>query len=393
MIGIMPGVIAPRRLRRQVVVRFLVRIQARSMTRSMALPLAWFLALFLAQPGLAQAAPAADAIVLQDMLGQPVELAGPVQRAVTLPMPAGSLYLSLAGDPARLAGMHPDAHGFMRQGLQARIFPAGSRIRADVTRSGFVPNVETLLQIQPDLVWQWGHMGDDLIAPLRNAGLPVAALLYGDEARTREWIRLMGQALGEEDRAAAQLAWRTEVEGRIRAVTAGLAPAQRPRVMLLSRHAPQYAVAGGSGNFQFDVELAGGSNVAAGVGNANIVNVEQILAWNPEVILLNNFESGLTPATIYGDPMLADLDAVKQRRVYKIPAAGYRWDPPSQESPLYWQWLSLILQPAHFDWPLREEIATQLQRLYGYAATQDDIDEVLHWQANAGAQGYERFAR
>lgn len=371
----MPGLAQSRRLRR------------------LALAPVWMLALLQASPGLAQPVPASGRIEMQDMLGQPVILAAPVQRAVTLPMPAGSMYLSLAGDTARLAGMHPDAHAFMRQGLLARIFPASNSIRADVTRSGFVPNVETLLQIQPDLVWQWGHMGDDLIAPLRGAGLPVAALLYGDEARTREWIRLMGQALGAQDKAAAQLAWRTDVERRIRAVTAGIAQDQRPRVMLLSRHAPQYTVAGGSGNFQFDVELAGGRNVAAAVGNANIVNVEQILAWNPEVLLLNNFEPGLTPATIYADPMLADLDAVKQRRVYKIPAAGYRWDPPSQESPLYWQWLSLILHPSRFDWPLREEISLQLQHLYGYTATPEDIDEVLHGAANAGAQGYERFAR
>lgn len=337
--------------------------------------------------------PGQAGIDLQDMLGQPVALAGPVQRAVTLPMPAGSMFLSLAGDARRLAGMHPDAHAFMQQGLLARIFPDSGRIRADVTRSGFVPNVETLLQIEPDLVWQWGHMGDDLIAPLRNAGLPVAALLYGDEARTREWIRLMGQALGQEDRAAAQLAWRAAVEHGIRAVTAAIAPAQRPRVMMFSRYAPQYAVGGGSGNFQFDVELAGGRNVAAGIGNANIVNVEQILAWNPEVILLNNFEPGLTPDTIYADPMLAELEAVRQRRVYKIPAAGYRWDPPSQESPLYWQWLSLILQPAHFDWPLRANIRTQLQQLYGYDATEDDLDAVLHLAENRGSQGYERFSR
>ena len=91
--------------------------------------------------------------------------------------------------------------------------------------------------------------------------------------------------------------------------------------------------------------------------------------------------------------MLAELEAVRQRRVYKIPAAGYRWDPPSQESPLYWQWLSLILQPAHFDWPLRANIRTQLQQLYGYDATEDDLDAVLHLAENRGSQGYERFSR
>lgn len=342
---------------------------------------------------LAGVASAQSPIVLQDMLGQRVELAEPVMRSVTLPMPAGSMFLSLAGDPRRLAGMHPDAHAYMRQGLLARLFPATGHVRSDVTRSGFVPNVETLLQIQPDLVWQWGHMGDDLVAPLRNAGLPVAALVYGDEARTREWIRLMGTALGQQARAEAQLAWRVEVEQRIRARTAGIPAAGRPRVMLFLRYAPQYMVAGGSGNFQYDIELAGGSNVAAAVGNANAVNIEQILAWNPEVILLNNFEPGLTPDTIYQEPLLAEVDAVRQRRVYKIPAAGYRWDPPSQESPLYWQWLSQILHPERFDWPMRSLIRAQLLELYGYEASEDDLDAVLHMAQNGASQQYGRFGR
>ena len=108
-------------------------------------------------------------------------------------------------------------------------------MRTDVTRSGFVPNVETLLMMQPDLVWQWGHMGDDLIAPLRNAGLPVAALVYGTEDRTREWIRLIGLSLGQEARAQAQLQWRDRVRAGIRAVTDGLPAGERPGVLYLSR--------------------------------------------------------------------------------------------------------------------------------------------------------------
>lgn len=333
----------------------------------------------------------AQPVSFQDMQGSPIVLEQASTRAVTLPMPAGSMWLSLARDPRKLHGMHPDSYTHMRQGLLARMFPGAQYIRADVTRSGFVPNVESLLQMQPDLIWQWGHMGDELLAPLRQAGLTVAALLYGDEARVREWIRLMGTALGETARAEAQLAWRLQVEQQLRAVTDSLTPQEQARVMLLSRYAPQHQVAGGSGNFQFDVSLAGGRNVAEAVGNANIVNIEQIMAWDPEVILLNNFENGLTPDTLYQDPMFADISAVREHRVYKIPAGGYRWDPPGQESPLYWLWLSQILHPEKFNWPMRDLIREQFMQLYGYQASDADLDQVLHLQLNAQAQGYERF--
>lgn len=336
------------------------------------------------------AAPAAP-VAFTDMLGNPVSLAAPASRAVTLPMPAGSLLISLDGGVQHLAGMHPNAYALMQGGLLARLFPALAKVRTDITRSGFAPNVETLLQMQPDLVWQWGHMGDDLIAPLRNAGLPVAALLYGTEARSREWIRLMGLSLGQQARAAAQLAWRDQVRAEIASVTSGLRADQRPGVLYLARYAPQLRASGAGTSFDDDIRLAGGRNVAAAIGSGQTVNIEQIMAWAPDVILLNNFEPGLTPAMLYQDPLFADIPAVRHRRVYKIPAGGYLWDPPSQESPLYWQWLALLLHPERFDWPLRERIGQAYAQLYGYHPDARDIDTVLQVEQNQGAAGYDRL--
>lgn len=330
-------------------------------------------------------------IVFQDMLGNAVSLPAPTQRAVTLPMPAGSLLVSLDGGAEHLAGMHPSAYGLMKDGLLERIFPATRAVRTDITRSGFVPNVETLLQIQPDLVWQWGHMGDDLIAPLRNAGLPTAALVYGTEDRTREWIRLMGLSLGQETRAQAQLQWRDKVRADIRGIAEGIPAGQRPGVLYLSRYAPQLRAAGGNTSFEDDITLAGGRNVSASIASGQTVNIEQIMAWAPDVILLNNFEPGLTPDTLYRDPLFADIPAVRERRVYKVPLGGYLWDPPSQESPLYWQWLSQLLHPEKFSWPLRDNIARAYGELYGHRPGKDEIDAVLRLQVNEGAAGYERF--
>ncbi len=326
-----------------------------------------------------------------DMLGNPVAQAAPSTRAVSLPMPGGTLLMSLDGGSSRhLAGMHPDSHARMADPVPSRLFPHMEGVRSDITRSGFVPNVETLLRIQPDMVWQWGHMGDDLIAPLRNAGLPVAALLYGTEVRTREWIRLMGHSLGQDARAARQLAWRDDVRARILAVTGGLRADERPGVLYLSRYRPQLRTSGAGSSFDDDIQLTGGRNVAAAVvGTGQSVGIEQIMAWAPDVILLNNFESGLTPAMIYADPLFADIPAVRSHRVYMIPAGGYIWDPPSQESPLYWQWLSQLLHPKRFDWPLRERIAQAYAWLYGYDIDAADIDKVLRMRLNQGAAGYD----
>ncbi len=335
----------------------------------------------------------AEPITLTDMQERKIELAHPVKKAVSMPMPAASLFISLDESSKHLAGMHPDSYRYIQHGILGRIFPDALQVRRDITRSGFAPNVETLLEISPDLIWQWGHMGNDLVAPLYEAGLPVAVLLYGDERRTREWIRLMGEALGKPQRAQQFIDWREKTEQSIRNVTDRIAITQRPRVLYLSRYRPNYRVAGKNTSFDFDITLAGGINVSAKIGGSgNAVNIEQIMQWNPEIILLNNFEADLTPATLYDDPLWRDIAAVRGRRIYKVPSGGYLWDPPSQETPLQWQWLSMIAQPAHFNWPLRDNIEQAYQFLYGYSPSQNDIDAVLRVRFNEISNDYQRFS-
>jgi iron complex transport system substrate-binding protein len=332
-------------------------------------------------------------ISFKDMQGNAVHLKQSTRKVVTFPMPAGSLLMSIDGGTQHLAAMHPDAKKLISEGLLAAIYKDVMTVRSDIAQAGFAPNVETLLQMQPDLIWQWGQLGDELIRPLKDAGLPVAALVLGTESNTREWIRLMGKSLGKEAQANAQIAWRDKVEQSLRKVTSTLAEKDKPRVLYLSRYAPQLRVPGNTGFFQHDISLAGGVNVSAGINGAPSVNIEQILAWQPEVILLNNFEVKLTPEVIYKDPLFADIPAVKNRRVYKIPAGGYLWDAPNQESPLYWQWLSQILHPEKFQWPMRDLIRSAYVQLYGMTPSNAQIDQLLRMDVNKKAAGYDYFAK
>jgi len=89
---------------------------------------------------------------------------------------------------------------------------------------------------------------------------------------------------------------------------------------------------------------------------------------------------------------LADLSAVKNRRVYKMPLGGYRWDPPNQESPLTWLWLSMVLHPETFDWGLTMRIDESYTSIYGQGVTEDDVENILRFDMNASAASYEIFS-
>ena len=327
---------------------------------------------------------------LQDMHGNTVVLAQPARKTVTLPMPASAIFAAVDGGPQGLAGMHPSAHDNLGTMLLPQIYPAFAQVRHDITRGGFSPNVESLLQIQPDIVWQWGHMGDELVKPLHAAGLTAATINYGKEENVRRWISLFAESVGKPERGRTLNQWREQMERKVRQQVAAVPASQRLKVLYLTRYKTGLAAAGFSSNFQFDAEVAGGINANTLKVAAPTINIEQLLLWNPDVIMLTNFERGLTPATLFADPLLADISAVRNKRVYKVPAGGYYWDPPSQDSPLYWVWLAKLLYPDAVQLDLRQEMRAAYRLLYDFAPSDAQIDQVLHSTTNQQSAHYQR---
>jgi len=338
-------------------------------------------------------AAAGDAVSFTDQKGRRVSLPEPAERVVTIPIPAASMFMAMDGGSDRLGGMHPKSKSALEEGILKDIFPAAVDIPSDVVGQGFMPNIEELLSVDPDLVFQWAHQGDDIIRPIENAGLTVATFLYGTEEYAEEWLRIMGTVLGRTDKADALIDWRRQTRKEIEAKVAVIPQDERPRVLYFLRFLSSKTVAGTGTYNDFYIGLTGGRNPAAELPGFKEVNAEQIVAWDPEVILLNGFEGDLSPADVYADPLLADVSAVRNKRVYKVPLGGYRWDPPNQESPLMWKWLTMVFYPDRFDWPLRAEMADKYRFIYGHDLTDAETDGILRMKMNASAAHYGRFGK
>ncbi|WP_366655532.1 ABC transporter substrate-binding protein [Fodinicurvata sp. EGI_FJ10296] len=340
-------------------------------------------------------------IRFEDQDGRTITLDGPAERIITIPMPSAAMMVAVDGGTERLAGMHPMSKAAVRGEILGELFPEMLSVPDGVVGEGFMPNIEEVLTQDPDLVFQWAHRGADIIEPLENAGLTVAGLSYGTEEDTRAWIRMMATATGQPERADTLIDWR---DGALREVGAAVEDAvanadpsgdssEAPTVLYFNRFLSDLRVAGSETYNDFYIGLAGGANPAADAGSGWLtVDQEQVLAWDPDVILLNGFESDLSPQDVYDHPVLSNLTAAAERRVYQMPLGGYRWDPPNQESPLTWMWLAEILHPdLDPDWTLRSEIIDAYQMLYGATLTQSQIDGILRVTANSDSAGYERF--
>ncbi len=334
----------------------------------------------------------AQEINFTDQEGREVHLAQPAERIVTIPMPMASTVIALDGGTQSLVGLNPVSKTAIMEGILGKIFPEARDVTDKVTAANFVPNVEELAAVNPDLVIQWGGRGGDLVDPITNAGMNAMLILYGTEERTREYMSMTATALGKPERIDALVAWRDRVQQDIEAKVSGIADADKPSVLYLGR-ALSDLTASGSGNSynNWYINLVGGQNAAAELEGTKPVNKEQIAEWNPDVILLNAFEPDLGVEWVYNDPILSLTDAAKNHKVYKMPLGGYRWDPPNQESPLTWMWLANLVQPDVFDYDLRAEMKSAYETIYGYQLSEADIDGVLWMDMQGDAAGYDRF--
>ena len=336
---------------------------------------------------------AAETIEFVDQRDRTVTLDGPAERVVTIPIPAASMFIAVDGGTDHLVGMHNLSKTAIKGRILEKFFPDALAIPSNITGKGFnfTPNVEELLKLNPDLVFQWGHLNDDIIDPLENAGLNVALIKIGKEAFTRKWLKIMGAVTGKEEKANQLIAWRDTVAKEIGEISKTIPDSEKPRTLYFMNYLSKLRVAGGKSYNNYYIDLAGGTNVASSLGMFAEVGIEQVLEWDPEVILLNGFEAKLSPEDLYSNDLLADVSAVKNRRVYKMPLGGYRWDPPNQESPLTWLWLSMVLHPNKFKWDLAERIDASYQIMYEKGVSDVDVENILRFDMNSTAANYQIF--
>ncbi|TYQ04509.1 UNVERIFIED_ORG: iron complex transport system substrate-binding protein [Gordonia westfalica J30] len=327
-------------------------------------------------------------ITVVDQYQNTVTFDTPVGRIASTIIPVPSMIIGSDQSTARNVGVNEVAISMASKGMLGTMFPAFLDTPV-VAGNDFVPNLEHILSLNPDVVIQWGDKGDDIVAPLRNAGLKVLLLKYGTQEDLEAWISIFGELLGKKSQADAVLATMAADRKVVEKAAAAHASAA-PRVLYMY-NAPEIKVGADNSYMDFWIRLAGGKNVASGAGKGSSFGVtrEQVLGWDPEIVILGNFEP-TTPADMYGDPRWSSLSAVKNKRVYQAPIGGFSWDPPCYESNLMWMWANSVFFP-DVDHELRGRIRETYRTLYAYDVTDADIDRILQMPDNAGSADYDDF--
>lgn len=244
----------------------------------------------------------------------------------------------------------------------------------------------------PDAVLSWNPLSDNLAA----IDLPVVKLLLNAKTRGSaphtadiSNLRVMGVLTGHQA-AAEQIVstYLAEIE-RVsrRANEASAAAGHAPRAMFLSVRG------GGQLYLEASPFLQGTALQIAGADTkdfqpAGYFSAEQLLIWDPDVIILNCcYGDGAPPAYFYDDPRFAGMSAVRNRRIYKAPAGVGRME-NMIEWPLLVSWLAEVLFPDHTPHTIRSDLAEQYLKRYGYRPTAAELDAMLASKENVRSRDY-----
>ena len=125
-----------------------------------------------------------------------------------------------------------------------------------------------------------------------------------------------------------------------------------------------------------DLELGDGSRVQ--------ISAEQLLAWDPDVIVVNGEpkadKSGNSAAEdILNNPDYASLKAVQDNKVYGTPNAPFSWvDRPAGPNRLIgMRWLSAVVYPEYIKCDVNEEIREFFNLFYHVDLSDEQLENVL----------------
>jgi iron complex transport system substrate-binding protein len=362
---------------------------AKTITIALALILTLPLAIACPPPRPAEVAPAPpETRIIMDQRGIEVEVPREINRLVALPMPLPSIIFSVVGSGESVIGMHPTAMVATERSILAKMAPELLQAETGFVTKGFEVGIEELLKLNPDVVIQWGHV-PEVVELMERVGLPVIVIEHrGDsQANFEEWLRIVGELFGREERASELAGMQREIISKVMTRAAEIEQADRPRVLLLFRvDNGQVITVGGDTHHNFWIEGSGGINVARDLSGWKNVDMEQILEWNPEVIFISNFTDHM-PQDILENRITGqdwrDAAAVINGRVYKIPEGVYRWEPPNAERALLFKWAAQKYFPEVFaDLDMHQIIREFYREFFEYELTDEQIRAILHYDAN-----------
>lgn len=253
---------------------------------------------------------------------------------------------------------------------------------------GDAVNYEAVIAANPTIAINSGKINDAMVSDCdalsESLGIPVVAV-DNELNNSAEAFRFMGELLGVEDHAEELAQYAEQVFTDINALS-DIPEEKKVSVYFGNGEDSLETAPRGSQHAQIldainavnvaDLELGDGSRVQ--------ISAEQLLAWDPDVIVVNGEpkadKSGSSAAEdILSNPDYASLKAVQDQKVYGTPNAPFSWvDRPAEPNRLIgMRWFSALIYPEYIKCDINEEIHKFFDLFYHVDLSDEQLENVL----------------
>jgi iron complex transport system substrate-binding protein len=316
----------------------------------------------------------ARAATVSDSAGRTVPVPARVERVFPAGPPAAIFLYTLA--PDLLIGW-PRAN--RREEREFLLPEVGGRPEVGrITGRGNTANLEVVLALKPDLILDVGSLNPTYVSLAdrvqQQTGIPYALLDGRFDAIPLEY-RTLGELIGRPEQGESFARLSADIINPIARRVNAIPSERRPRVYYA--RGPRGLETGLSGSINVETIEFVAQNVAGGSrGGLAIVSIEQVLLWNPDVIITIDRDFA---ANVWNDPAWAPVAAVRARRVHLSPKLPFGWIdfPPTVNRLIGLWWLAKILYPALFPEDLRALTRDFYNRFYHVTPSDAQIERVL----------------
>ena len=249
-------------------------------------------------------------------------------------------------------------------------------------------NYEAVIAANPTIALNCGKINDAMVSDCdalsKSLGIPVIAV-DNELNNSAEAFRFMGELLGVEDHAEELAEYSEKIFTDIAAL-ADIPEDEKVSVYFGNGEDSLETAPRGSQHAQIldAVNVTNVADLELGDGSRVQISAEQLLAWNPDVIVVNGEpkadKSGNSAAEdILSNPDYASLKAVQDNKVYGTPNAPFSWvDRPAGPNRLIGiRWLSAVVYPEYIKCDVNEEIRECFNLFYHVDLSDEQLENVL----------------
>lgn len=325
-----------------------------------------------------KAAQAEGTRIITDSAGREVEIPSEITKIA----PSGPLaqIVLYTVSPDKLAGLAADFSDEAKQYIDEKYW--GLPKFGQFYGKNASLNMEALIAEAPDVIIDIGEakktVKEDMDALQEQLNIPVI-FVEATLPTMADAYEMLGDITGEKEQAGKLADYCRAEIGKADRNAAAIADADRKSVYFGLGDDGLHTNAKGSIHADV-IDRIGAVNAAdveaVSSGGGSEVSFEQVLLWNPDLIIV---DSQKLYDTLTADPMWQELDAVKNGKIFKIPTAPYSYmsSPPSVNRMIGIEWLGSLVYPEIYTSDIREEVKNFYQLFYHIDVTDEKLEAIL----------------